>query len=55
MGYDNVEEALGEIGDCSLRAEVNRYRCLERKRKALSRIHLKTRGPNVHDGCGRGT
>jgi hypothetical protein len=35
MGYDNMEEAIGEIGDRSLRAEVNRYRCLERKRKAF--------------------
>jgi hypothetical protein len=35
MGYDRVDEAIGEIGDCSLRAEVNRYRRLERKRKAF--------------------
>jgi hypothetical protein len=35
MGYDRVDEALGEIGDCSLRAEVNRYRQLERKRKSF--------------------
>jgi hypothetical protein len=35
MGYDRVDEALGEIGDCSLRAEVNRYRRLERKRKSF--------------------
>jgi hypothetical protein len=34
MGHDNVDEAIGEIGDRSLRAEVNRYRRLERKRKA---------------------
>jgi hypothetical protein len=33
MGHDRVDEALGEIGDRSLRAEVNRYRRLERKRK----------------------
>jgi hypothetical protein len=31
MGHDHVDEALGEIGDRSLRAEVNRYRRLERK------------------------
>jgi hypothetical protein len=35
MGHDRVDEALGEIGDRSLRAEVNRYRRLERKRKAF--------------------
>jgi hypothetical protein len=32
MGHDNVDEAIGEIGNRSLRAEVNRYRWLERKR-----------------------
>jgi hypothetical protein len=35
MGHDNVDEAIGEIGDRSLRAEVNRYRRLERKHKAF--------------------
>jgi hypothetical protein len=35
MGHDRVDEAIGEIGDRSLRAEVNRYRRLERKRKAF--------------------
>jgi hypothetical protein len=35
MGYDNVEDAIGELGDRSLRAEVNRYRHLECKRKAF--------------------
>jgi hypothetical protein len=35
MGHDRVNEAIGEIGDRSLRAEVNRYRRLERKRKAF--------------------
>jgi hypothetical protein len=35
MGHDRVDEALGEIGDRSLRTEVNRYRRLERKRKAF--------------------
>jgi hypothetical protein len=35
MGHDNVDEAIGEIGDRSLRAEVNRYRRLERKRKSF--------------------
>jgi hypothetical protein len=33
MGHDRVDEAIGEIGDRSLRAEVNRYRRLERKRQ----------------------
>jgi hypothetical protein len=33
MGHDNVDEAIGEIGDRSLRAEVNRYRRLKRKRR----------------------
>jgi hypothetical protein len=28
MGHDRVDEAIGEIGDRSLRAEVNRYRRL---------------------------
>jgi hypothetical protein len=32
MGHNDVDEAIGEIGDRSLRAEVNRYRKLERKR-----------------------
>jgi hypothetical protein len=35
MGYDRVDKAIGEIGDRSLRAEVNRYRRLEHKRKAF--------------------
>jgi hypothetical protein len=35
MGHDRVDEALGELGDRSLRAEVNRYRRLERKHKAF--------------------
>jgi hypothetical protein len=35
MGLDRVDEALGELGDHSLRAEVNRYRRLERKRKSF--------------------
>jgi hypothetical protein len=35
MGHDRVDEALGEIGDRSLIAEVSRYRQLERKRKAF--------------------
>jgi hypothetical protein len=34
MGHDRVDEALGEIGDRSLIAEVTRYRRLERKRKS---------------------
>jgi hypothetical protein len=35
MGHDRVDEALGEIGDRSLCAEVNRYRRLERKCKSF--------------------
>jgi hypothetical protein len=35
MGHDRVDEALGEIGDRSLVAEVARYRRLERKRKSF--------------------
>jgi hypothetical protein len=35
MGHDRVDEALGEIGDRSLIAEVNRYHQLEHKRKAF--------------------
>jgi hypothetical protein len=35
MGHDRVDEALGEIGDRSLMAEVNRYRRLERKCKSF--------------------
>jgi hypothetical protein len=35
MGHDRVDEALGEIGDRSLIAEVSRYCRLERKRKAF--------------------
>jgi hypothetical protein len=31
MGHDNVDKAIGEIGDRSLRAEVSRYRRLEHK------------------------
>jgi hypothetical protein len=35
MGHEHVDEALGEIGDRSLQAEVNRYRRLSRKRKSF--------------------
>jgi hypothetical protein len=35
MGHERVDEALGEIGDRSLQAEVNRYRRLVRKRKSF--------------------
>jgi hypothetical protein len=35
MGHDRVDEALGEIGDRSLRVEVNRYRRLECKCKSF--------------------
>jgi hypothetical protein len=35
MGHNNVDEAIGEIGDRSLRAEVNRYWKLERKRRSF--------------------
>jgi hypothetical protein len=38
MGHDRVDEALGEIGDRSLTAEVNRYRCLEKKRHAFQEL-----------------
>jgi hypothetical protein len=31
MGHDRVDEAIGELGDRSLRAEVNQYRRLEHK------------------------
>jgi hypothetical protein len=35
MGHDRVDEALGEIGDRSLTAEVHRYRRLEKKRRSF--------------------
>jgi hypothetical protein len=35
MGHDRVDEALGELGDRSLQAEVNRYQRLERKCKSF--------------------
>jgi hypothetical protein len=35
MGHDHVDEALGELGDRSLVAEVNRYRRLERKHQSF--------------------
>jgi hypothetical protein len=35
MGHDNVDEAIGEIGDRSLKAKVNRYRRLEHKRRSF--------------------
>jgi hypothetical protein len=35
MGHDCVDEALGEIGDRLLIAEVNRYHRLERKHKSF--------------------
>jgi hypothetical protein len=35
MGHEHVDEALGDIGDHSLQAEVNRYRRLARKRKSF--------------------
>jgi hypothetical protein len=35
MGHDHVDEALSEIGDQSLIAEVSRYRRLERKHKSF--------------------
>jgi hypothetical protein len=34
MGHDCVDEALGELGDRSLIAEVHRYRKLERKHRS---------------------
>jgi hypothetical protein len=35
MGHEHVDEALGELGDRSLQAEVNHYRRLARKRKSF--------------------
>jgi hypothetical protein len=35
MGHDCVDEALGELGDRSLIAKVNRYRRLERRRRSF--------------------
>jgi hypothetical protein len=35
MGHDNVDKAIGEIGDRSLRAKVNQYRRLECKRRSF--------------------
>jgi hypothetical protein len=35
MGHDRIDEALGEIGDRSLIAEVNQYCRLECKHKSL--------------------
>jgi hypothetical protein len=35
MGHERVDEALGDIGDRSLRAEVNQYRQLACKRKSF--------------------
>jgi hypothetical protein len=38
MGHKRVDEALGDIGDRSLQAEVNRYRRLARKRKSFEEL-----------------
>jgi hypothetical protein len=38
MGHERVDEALGEIGDRSLQAEVNRYRRLACKRKSFEEL-----------------
>jgi hypothetical protein len=38
MGHEHVNEALGELGDCSLIAEVNRYRRLERSRRSFHEL-----------------
>jgi hypothetical protein len=35
MGHEHVDEALGELGDHSLIAEVNRYRRLEKRRRSF--------------------
>jgi hypothetical protein len=35
MGHEHVDEALGEIGDRSLQAEINWYRRLAHKRKSF--------------------
>jgi hypothetical protein len=38
MGHECVDEALGEIGDRSLQAEVNQYQRLTRKRKLFEEL-----------------
>jgi hypothetical protein len=38
MGHECVDEALGDIGDRSLQAEVNRYRRLTCKRKSFKEL-----------------
>jgi hypothetical protein len=35
MGHECVDKALGELGDCSLQAEVNRYQRLACKCKSF--------------------
>jgi hypothetical protein len=35
MGHDCVDEAIRELGDCSLCAKVNRYQWLEHKHKSF--------------------
>jgi hypothetical protein len=35
MGHDHVDEALGDLGDQSLVAEVNYYHRLERKHRSF--------------------
>jgi hypothetical protein len=35
MGHDCVDKALGELGDRSLIAKVNRYHRLEKKRRSF--------------------
>jgi hypothetical protein len=41
MGHDRVDEALGEIGDHSLWAEINRYQRLECKRNVADDSSLR--------------
>jgi hypothetical protein len=38
MGHERVDEALGEIGDHLLHAEINRYRRLVRKHKSFEEL-----------------
>jgi hypothetical protein len=35
MGHDRIDEALGELGDRSLIAKINRYRWLEKKHRSF--------------------
>jgi hypothetical protein len=48
MGHDRVDEALGEISDRSLQAEVNRYWRLERKRRSFQESIRRLEDQDVH-------